>query len=58
MNTRKVLETHEPQTNSSRTSQVFSKNTRCLYNSKMDKEQVFYFIYKMYLELRALVLMT
>ena len=57
-NTREVLEKHEPQANASRTSRVFLKNPKCLYNSTMYEEQVFYFFYKMYRELRALVLMT
>ena len=42
----------------SRTSRVFLKFPKGLYNSAMLEEQVFYFFYKMPRELRALVLMT
>ena len=51
---REVLEKHEPQVNASRTFRVFLKNSKCLYNSTMYKEQVFYFFYKMYRELPVL----
>ena len=57
-NTIEVLEEHEPQANASRTSRVFLKNPKCLYNSTMYQEHDFLFFYKMYRELRALVLMT
>ena len=45
-NTIEVLEKHEPQASASGTSQVFLKNPKCLYNSTMHEEQVFYFFYK------------
>ena len=45
-NTREVLEKHEPQANASCTSRVSLKSPKCLYNSKMHEEQVFYFFYK------------
>ena len=54
-NKREVLEKHELQANASCTSQVFLKNPKCLYNSTMYEEQVFYFFNKMYCELHALV---
>ena len=57
-NTREVQEKHGLQANASCTSRVFLKNPKCLYNSTMYEEQVFYFFYKMYRELRALVLMA
>ena len=57
-NMREVLEEHEPLANASRTSRVFLKNPKCLYNSTMYEEQVFHFFYKMYYELHLLVLMT
>ena len=57
-NTREVLEKHGPQANASCTSQVFLKNLKCLYNSAMYEEQVFYFFYKMYPELHVVILMT
>ena len=40
-NTREVLERQESQANASRTSRVFLKNPKCLYNSTMYEEQVF-----------------
>ena len=40
-NAREVLEKHEPQGYASRTSRVFLKNSKCLYNSTMYEEQVF-----------------
>ena len=52
-----MLEKHELQANASRTSLVFLKNPKCLYNSTMYEEQVFYFSNKMYCELHMLVLM-
>ena len=58
LRTREVLEKHEPQANASRTSRVSLKNPKYLCISTMYEEQVFYFFYKMYRELRALVLMT
>ena len=45
-NTREVLEKLEPQASVSRTSRVFLKIPKCLYNSIMHEEQVFYFFYK------------
>ena len=57
-NMREVLEKHELQANASHTSQVFLKYPKCLYNSIMYEEQVFYFFYKKNRELHALVLMT
>ena len=45
-NTREVLEKHEPQASVSRTSRVFLKIPKCLYNSTMHEEQVSYFLYK------------
>ena len=57
-NTREVLEKHEPQANASCTSLVFLKNPKHLYKSRIYKEHVFYFFYKMYHELLAVVLMT
>ena len=52
-NKREVPEKHELQANSSRSSQVFLKSPKCLYNSTMYEEQVFYFFYKMYREFCA-----
>ena len=57
-NTREVLEKQVLQATASHTSRVLSKNPKCLYNSTVYEEQVFYFFYKMYRELRALELMT
>ena len=51
-----MLEKHEPQPNASRTSRVFLKSPKGLYNSTIYEEQVLYFFYKMYRGLRALVL--
>ena len=53
-----MLEKLEPQANASRSSRVFLKNPKCLYTSTVYEEQAFNFFYKMYRELRALVLMT
>ena len=39
-NTREALEKLEPQANASRTSGVFIKIRKCLYNSTMHEEQV------------------
>ena len=58
LKTRESAEKHEPKASASRTSRVFLKIPKCLYNSTMLEEQVFYFFYKMYRELRELVPMT
>ena len=58
LKTRESAEKHEPKASTSRTSRVFLKIPKCLYNSTMLEEQVFYFFYKMYRELRELVPMT
>ncbi len=54
----KCIEKHEAQPSASRTSRVFLKNLKCLYNSIMHEEQVFYFFYEMLKKLRALKLAT
>ena len=43
----KCIEKHEAQPSASRTSRVFLKIPKCLYNSTMHEDEVFYFFYKM-----------
>ena len=58
-NMREVLRKHESQANASVALLDVLKNLKCLiYNSSLYEEEVFYFFYKMYCELHALVLMT
>ena len=58
-NIREVLRKHESQANASVALLDVLKNLKCLNNSIMYVEEVFLiFFYKMYCELRALVLMT
>ena len=47
------MEKHEAQLSAFRTSRVFLKLPKCLYNSTMYEDEVFYFFYKMLRKSRA-----
>ena len=52
----KCIEKHEVQSSAFRTFQAFLKTPKCLHNSTIHKDEVFYFFYKMLRKLRALKL--
>jgi len=52
------MEKHKAQPSASRTSRVFLKIPKCLYNSTMHKDEVFKFFYKILRKSRALKLVT
>ena len=54
----KCIEKHELQPSASHTSRVFLKTPKCLYNSTMYKDEVFYFFYKMLRKAHTLKLVT